>query len=324
MYRSTILLVLFGVTLMVLLSLAAPTASTSVPPPVAPTVTLTHNSHVGDLARVERSTTLDIVLSSSTGETARFVLRMNVTGTEEVLVAENGRPVEVRHVITDYKLTETDNATLKMKESLPLPGPAEVKVDRSVAPPVVEKIKGRLPGDLVRVLSEHTALTDLLPADPVKVGDTFTPAPETMDRIRDELHLKPSDALEVTLTLDKLGPVAVLDGKSFDCPERAREYVLDAAEMSVTVRVETAVGVIPAVFEASGKYTFAVDAGVCLGVVLEGTVALSPVEITDAYLGVVTITGKGTYRLSYAYHPIEWKRGVMVTAVDDTSAVRPR
>lgn len=267
---------------------------------------LRYDYRKGDAGRVRREMNLKFQLDVD-GEAVEFIKKSAIDSVEEVLGVEKGQPLELRKRITSFELAETDFEAGKVRGSAPLKNEVEVRIDRSLDPPSIETVKGTVTEELQTVLGEEAFFLDVLPRQPVKVGDVFKPPPRSLAEIQEALDESRKGKIRFDLRCEQVREFEVAgtgaDGKPVG-------YVFKAVEISVDWEQEGEIEEVPFTLRAAGRYWFAVDAGVLLQIRLDGRIQLKPTRVEEGGK-VVTIKGEGTVQFDHRFEPANWERGVL-------------
>ena len=158
----------------------------------------------GDAGRTIQCSDLDVKLHLPGDRTIPIARKVAVNSIEEVLAVQNGRPVEVRRMVSEFILRSVNPETGEEVAAPRLEEGVIVTIDRRSSPTKVNVTQGNAPDDLVAILQEDEFL-ELLPEDPVKVGDKLTPPRAMLDSIREAFDSSGRGKLDFTLTCTRVG-----------------------------------------------------------------------------------------------------------------------
>lgn len=265
----------------------------------------------GDRGRIAQTTSLDLRINSSTGQKASLASRRSIAAIDEVDQVDRGLPVGVRRRVEKYAVEATNTIGGEQTRAPDLDGPVTVRIDRSDSPAEVTVLEGDAPESLLQMLAEDTFL-DFAPAEPVKVGGTYSPPRETLAKVREAFG--ESDTLELTLKCRKIGtsdvPSGADDAKGSQGGRSAPLRLL-VAEFDLTWKQAGKMeNGLPFSLTGRGEVVYAADAGILLKLAARGEIKLEPTQVPDGNGGVATLSGGGKYVTEYTFAPIGLKRGL--------------
>ncbi len=283
-------------------------------------VKLRYDYRKGDAGRVMQRNVVDIKLKLSSGQTWPLVRKSGINAIEEVEGVQDGKPVVVNKMISEYLLLASNEQTGELEAAPKLDGGLQVRVDRRSDTPRVDTLKGQAPEALLGLLGEDY-FPDVVVSRQVQVGETFGLPAETLDYLRAEFGSTPSDPVDVKLTCRRIGPKPVADARNAMLKSQGKKpvvYTMNVAEMDVAWKQD---GRLPNgsgfTLDAKGELVFAVDAGVLLRFAVEGTFSVKPFAMQDENGQQIQVSGGGDYAFKYDYEPIAWQRGVISTSSDE-------
>jgi len=276
-------------------------------------VSLRYDYRKGDAGRVIRKSILDVKLNLSNGQTVPIGHKMGLNCIEEVLTVEKGQPAEVLKMISEYIMIQTDPQTGQTQAAPKLEGSVKVKVDRRAEPANVETVEGQVPKELMDLLAQDS-FNDLLPTQPIKVGQTYDLPAETVEEIKKAFDQSGSGQCNIKLIARRIGPRDVEDARNEMFKAKGGgepvTYVFNVAEFDIDWKQDGIMqGGAPFALEATGKIVFAIDAGVLLGSDIDAKITIKPVQTQDQNGQPITIKGGGTYTIRNSFEPINWTHG---------------
>lgn len=277
-------------------------------------VLLRYNYQQGDAGRLMARNVFDIKLRISSGETVPIVQKSGLSCIEEVLAVEAGKPVEVRKLISEYLSLVHDPESGELKAGPRLDGSLEVKVNRRADPPRAEVVSGQMPDELAALLASDY-FPDVMPSEPVKVGESFGLPRETLEYLKGEFGTTGDDTINIKLNCQRMGPMEVADARNEMYKARGGgtpiDYIFDVAEFDIDWLQDCRMPQgIPFTLAAKGKIVFAMEAGVLLKLSIDGKITIKQTQVQGDDGQPVTITGDGVYVYDYAFEPMNWTRGV--------------
>jgi hypothetical protein len=290
-------------------------------------VQLRYDYRTGDVGRVMQRNVVDIKLKLSNGQTFPIVNKGGINSIEEVLAVADGKPVEVRKLISEFLLIASSEETGELQAAPKLDKGVEVKVDRRGDTPRPEVVSGQAPQELLALLAEDY-FPDVVPPLSIKVGQTFGLPAETIGYLRAEFGSTANDRVDVKLTCRRIGPKRIADARNKMLQSQGKQpvtYDLNVAEIDVDWTQDGRLpNNIQFTLTAKGKMIFAVDAGVLLKFGVDGKFVTKPIQTQDNSGQPVTVTGDGVYAYKYDYDPINWTRGVATGATPGTTPPGPK
>lgn len=285
---------------------------------------LRYNYQVGDAGRLIQFSVVELKLKLNDEHTIPLGQKAGINCIEEVLATQDGKPVTVKKMISEYMLIADDPESGEKITAPQLEAGTIVKIDRRSGEANIELLEGNPPAELMALLAEDEFL-DLLPRQPIVVGKSYSPPVQTLNAIKSEFDPSGTGQIDFKLTCTRVAPIKVEDARN----EMFRNqgggepitYVFNVAEFDVdwkqTGKIEND---IPFTMNVAGKVIFAMEAGIYLKMEAKGTIDIKPMPFQDEEGEMVTITGGGRYEMEYTYEPIAWKR--RATTADGT-AIEP-
>ena len=297
---------------------------TTKPPSSAPAerpagpIRLRYDYRKGDAGRVMRKADLDIKINLSNGQTVPIGHKTGLSCIEEITGVEDGRPVKSRKIISEYVMMQMDPQTGEARSAPRLEEPVTVQVDRSSEPVQVEAVSGDAPAELMALLSDDS-FADLLPTDPIKLGQVYELPAKTLDEIKKSFDPSGRGQCRIKLTARRIGPLEVEDARNAMFRAKGEgepaTYVFNVVEFGIDWRQDGSMqGDVPVPFqmEATGKVVFAIDAGIILSTDVDAKLTIKPFQQQGEDGQPVTIRGGGTCTLKNSFQPIKWSRGATV------------
>ncbi len=284
---------------------------------------LRYDYRQGDTGRMIRTSVLDITLNLSNGQRIPLGNKMGLNCIEEVLTVENGRPVEVRKLVSEYLLTQINPETGQPQAAPKLDEPVAVKVNRRSDPADVTAEQGQPPRELMGLLAEDS-FVDLLPAGPVEIGRRYDLPPATVEEIKQAFDTSSTGRCEIKLLARRIGPLEVEDARNEMYKAKGggtpATYLFNVIEFGVEWKQDGVMeGGASFTMEADGKIVFAIEAGILLTSDIDAKITIKPIQTQDENGQPLTITGGGTYTVRNNFEPINWTRGA--TRKGDKTAV---
>ncbi|NLX12460.1 MAG: hypothetical protein GXY44_02255 [Phycisphaerales bacterium] len=305
-------------------------AETSAPSPEAPGrpleyARLRYDYRKGDTGRVIRKAILDMKLDFSNGQSIPLGNKMGLNCIEEILAVENGRPVEIRKLISEYLMIQIDQETGQPVAAPKLDEPVAVIVNLRSEPADVNAEHGRPPQELMELLAQDS-FVDLLPAGPVKVGQKCNLPAETVEDIKQAFDSSGTGRCDIKLLVKRIGPQEVEDARNEMYRAQGggtpATYIFEVVEFALDWKQEGVMeGGAPFTMEADGKIVFAIEPGIILSSDVDARITLQPIQTQDENGQPLTITGGGTYSVRNSFEPIAWTRGIK--GKGDKAAVEP-
>lgn len=276
-------------------------------------VTLKYDYRKGDAGRIKQTSAVELRVKMSTGQTAVLRQRLGLNSIEEVLVAEKGRPVEARKLISEFVMVRTDPETGQPQAVPRLEKPVSVRIDRREETAKVDTIEGDVSDELMTVLTDDVMI-DMLPRKAVRVGQVCEPPAESIAKIQKEFDPQLSGRIDLKLTCRRIGPMNVADARNEMFAAKGGgtpvTYIFDVAEFDIDWKQQGKLeSGLPFSLTATGTFVFAIDAGVGLRLNADGRIRIEPTQTMGADGQAVTVSGEGTIRSELTFEPIKWSRG---------------
>lgn len=275
---------------------------------------LRYDYRQGDTGRAIRKSVLDMTLNLSNGQKVPLGNKMGLNCIEEVLAVENGRPMEVRKLVSEYLMLQIDPQTGQSQAAPKLDEPVAVKVNRRSDPAGVTAEQGRPPNELMELLAQDS-FVDLLPAGQIKVGQRYDLPAATIDEIKQTFDSSGTGRCDIKLLARRIGPLEVEDARNemYRAQNRGTPatYLFEVVEFGIEWKQEGVLeGGVPFTMEADGKIVFAIEAGILLTSDVDAKITIKPIETQDENGQPLTVSGGGTYTIRNSFEPINWTRGV--------------
>ncbi len=291
---------------------------------------LRYDYRKGDTGRVIRKAILDMKLNLSNGQSIPLGNKMGLNCIEEVLGVENGRPLEVRKMVSEYLMIQIDPQTGQPQAAPKLDEPVAVIINRRGEPADVKTEHGQPPQELMELLAQDS-FVDVLPTGMIKVGQKYDLPAETVEDIKKAFDNSGTGNCDIKLLAKRIGPLEVEDARNEMYRAKGggtpATYILDVAEFDLQWKQDGVMqGGAPFTMEATGKIVFAIEAGILLTSDVDAKITIKTIQTQDDNGQPLTITGGGTYTVRNSFEPINWTRGVKRKgdkAVADPSTLRP-